>query len=81
MDKQLSKTQFRQKKANQAFPNRKVEQELMMFKEIFIKPKEIEIEKAKKNEQNLLSQEFLNRVNRQKKVAEDKNEAEIKPKE
>ena len=37
-DKQLGHKNFRAKRVNQAFPNRKVDQEMMMFKEIFIKP-------------------------------------------
>ena len=56
MDKELGREKH--VKTNPVFPKSKKEQELMMFREIFVKPKEDELERARVNEEVLVSKEF-----------------------
>lgn len=72
MDKGLGKESLR-KQRNQAFPSRKVEQEYMMFREIFVKPKERELEAAQENEEVLVSPEFMERIEAEKQKIADKH--------
>jgi len=55
MDKNLGRETLKKRK-NEIFPARKVDQELMMFKEIFIKP--ITQAKDEDNNEQLVSDEF-----------------------
>ena len=70
MDKNLGRETLKKRK-NEIFPARKVDQELMMFKEIFIKP--ITQAKDEDNNEQLVSDEFQERLNYEKKQAVEKH--------
>lgn len=72
MDKNLGKVQLAKQRTNQVFPSRKTDQEYMMYWEIFVKPKEEELQWVMlSDDSNFISPELQAKINLEKqKVAE-----------